>query len=135
MDTTLLLSVNKNHPLSKKDLVTIKELKDYPIILMKEDCLQSSLVQNEYEKYDMKPNIKIRTNQLYTIKELIRNNNLAAFLFNQVIEHEPSIQGIKLASPIDLEIVIAYRKDANLNNLSKEFLNYIMTTNTNKKSS
>lgn len=132
MDTTLLLSINQYHPLSKKEIISIKEIDDYPIILMKEDCLQSSLVQQAFEDNGIHPNIKIRTNQLYTIKELVKNNNLAAFLFNQVIENEPSIRGIKLSKPIDLEIVIAYRKDANLNNLSKDFLHYI-TNNKNKK--
>lgn len=133
MDTTLLLSVNQNHPLAKKEIISIKEIKDLPIILMKEDCLQSSLVQNAYEENEIHPNIKIRTNQLYTIKELVKNNNLAAFLFNQVIENEPSIRGIKLDTPIDLEIVIAYRKDANLNNLSKDFLHYIMNFKQKKR--
>ena len=122
METTLLFTVNKNHQLSKKKKITIKDIKDFPIILMKKDCLQSSLVQNAFEKNSLTPNIKVRTNQLYTIKELIKNNNLGAFLFNQVIENEDSITGIKLEEPIDLEIVIAYRKDANLNNISKAFL-------------
>ena len=93
---------------------------------MKEDCLQSSLVQKEFEKLGLTPNIKIRTNQFYTIKELIKNNNLGAFMFNQVIENDPSIIGIPLKEPIDLEIVIAYRKDSHLNTISKNFLKFII---------
>ena len=58
--------------------------------------------------------------------KLIKNNNLGAFLFNQVIENETDIVGIKLLKPIDLEIVLAYRKDTNLNNISKSFLNCII---------
>ena len=99
---------------------------------MKEDCLQSYLVQKEFEKYGITPNIKIKTNQLYTIKELIKNNNLGAFIFNQVIENDSSIIGIPLEEPVDLEIVIAYRKDVHLNNISKTFLNCIVE-NINKK--
>ena len=132
MDTTLLFSVNANHPLSKKQKLSITDLKDFPIVLMKKDCLQSSLVQNAFEEENLIPNIKIRTNQLYTIKELIKNNNLGAFMFNQVIEHEQTITGIQLEKPIDLEIVIAYRKDVHLNNISKTFLNCIVE-NINKK--
>ena len=93
---------------------------------MKEDCLQSSLVQNEFDKNNIIPNIKIRTNQLYTIKELVKNNNLGAFIFNQVIEHDSSIVGIPLKDAIDLEIVIASRKDAQLNNNAKDFLKFII---------
>lgn len=126
MNTTLLFTINKSHPLAKKKIISVKDLKDIPLVVMKEDCLQSSLVQKEFEKYGLTPNIKIRTNQLYTIKELIKNNNLGAFMFNQVIENEPSIVGIPLKEPIDLEIVIAYRKDSHLNTISKNFLKFII---------
>ena len=81
IDTTLLFTVNKNHPLAKKEVISFSDLKDTPLILMKEDSLQSSLVQNAFEKHSITPNIKIRTNQLYTIKELIKNNILGAFMF------------------------------------------------------
>lgn len=126
VDTTLLFSVNKNHPLAKKKIISIKNLKDIPLVVMKEDCLQSSLVQKEFEKLGLTPNTKIRTNQLYTIKELIKNNNLGAFMFNQAIENDPSIVGIPLKDPVNLEIVIAYRTDSHLNNITKEFLNFII---------
>lgn len=127
IDTTLLFTVNKNHPLAKKSVISIDDLKDVPIILMKEDCLQSSLVQNAFEKHNIKPNIKIRTNQLYTIKELVKNNNLGAFIFNQIVENDSSIIGIPLKEPIDLEIVIAFRKDAHLNKITKDFFDFILS--------
>ena len=126
MDTTLLFSINSNHQLAKKEVITINELKDFPLILMKSDCLQPTLVENAFAQQNLSPNVKIKTNQLYTIKELIKNNNLGAFLFNQVIENEKEITGIKLSTPIDLEIVLAYRKDVNLNNISKDFINCII---------
>ena len=126
MDTTLLFSINSNHQLAKKEVITINELKDFPLILMKSDCLQPTLVENAFAQQNLFPNVKIKTNQLYTIKELIKNNNLGAFLFNQVIENEKEITGIKLSTPIDLEIVLAYRKDVNLNNISKDFINCII---------
>ena len=47
-------------------------------------------------------------------------------MFNQVIENDPSIIGIPLKEPIDLEIVIAYRKDSHLNTISKNFLKFII---------
>lgn len=126
MDTTLLFSINSNHQLAKKEVITINELKDFPLILMKSDCLQPTLVENAFAQQDLFPNVKIKTNQLYTIKELIKNNNLGAFLFNQVIENEKEITGIKLSTPIDLEIVLAYRKDVKLNNISIDFINCII---------
>ena len=125
-ETTLLFTVNKNHPLAKKEIIAIEDLKGVPIILMKEDCLQACLIQKEFEKNEITPNIKVKTNQFYTIKELIKNNNLGAFMFNQVVEKDPSLVGIPLKNPINLEIIIASRKDSTSNALAKEFLNFII---------
>ena len=126
MDTTLLFSINSNHQLAKKEVISINELKDFPLILMKSDCLQPTLVEKAFAQQNLIPNVKIKTNQLYTIKELIKNNNLGAFLFNQVIENEKEITGIKLSTPIDLDIVIAYRKDVNLKNISIDIIDCII---------
>ena len=49
-DILLYFTVNKNHPLAKKSVISIKDLKGVPIILMKEDCLQPILVQKAFEK-------------------------------------------------------------------------------------
>ncbi|MDD7736284.1 MAG: LysR family transcriptional regulator [Bacillales bacterium] len=127
VNTTLLFVVNKNHPLAKKKVIDIPDLDNVPLILMKEDALQSSLVQKAFEKNNTHLNIKLRTNQLYTIKELLNRNYLGAFIFNQLIEKEPNLVGIPLKHPIDLEIVIAWRKDIPLKDVSQDFLNYMLS--------
>ena len=64
MDTTLLFSINSNHQLAKKEVITINELKDFTLILMKSDCLQPTLVENAFAQQNLFPNVKIKTNQL-----------------------------------------------------------------------
>ena len=127
VNTTLLFVVNKNHPLAKKKVIDIPDLDNVPLILMKEDALQSSLVQKVFKKNNSKLNIKLRTNQLYTIKELLNRNYLGAFIFNQLIGKEPNLVGIPLKHPIDLEIVIAWRKDIPLKDVTQDFLNYMLS--------
>ncbi|MGM9859052.1 MAG: LysR family transcriptional regulator [Bacilli bacterium] len=126
VDTSLLFVVNKNNPLSKKEIIGIEDIESTPLILMKEDCLQSSLVQNKFNEKGLTPNIKIRINQLYTIRELLSRNNLGAFIFNQLVEHEPGLVGIPLKEPIELEIIVAWRKDATLYDTTKIFLDFII---------
>lgn len=127
VDTSLLFAINKNHPLAKKDVISFEDIKNTPLILMKEDCLQSSLVQNEFEKRGLKPNIKIRTNQLYTIKELLSSNNLGAFLFTQVFKYDSEdIKIIPLSEPLDFEIILAWKKNTVLSDAMKEFIDYVV---------
>jgi DNA-binding transcriptional LysR family regulator len=126
VDTTLLFTVNKEHPLSKKKILDFSEIGQTPLILMKDDSLQSELVRDSFEKANIKPNIKIRTNQLYTIKELLRRNNLAAFTFNQILENQDELIGIPLKEPINLEISLSWRKDAIFNEITKKFIEFMM---------
>ena len=124
--TSLYFVINKNNPLSKKSVISINEIKNTPLILMKEDCLQSTLIQSEFEKNGLVPNIKIRTNQLYTIKELLLGNKLGAFLFTQVCKNNSEdIAAIPLKEPLDFEIVLAWRKSSSLNDATKEFIEFI----------
>lgn len=124
--TSLYFVINKNNPLSKKSAISINEIKNTPLILMKEDCLQSTLIQSEFEKNGLVPNIKIRTNQLYTIKELLLGNKLGAFLFTQVCKNNSdNIVAIPLKEPLDFEIVLAWRKSSSLNDATKEFIEFI----------
>lgn len=125
-DTSLLFVTNKSNPLSKKTEIAISDIKSTPLILMKEDCLQSTLIQSEFEKYGLVPNIKIRTNQLYTIKELLLGNKLGAFLFSQVCkQNEDEIVAIPLKDPLDFEIILAWGKNSTLNESTRSFIEFI----------
>ena len=124
--TSLFFAINKNNPLSKKEAVSIQDIKNTPLILMKEDSLQSTLIQSEFAKHSLTPNIKIRTNQLYTIKELLLGNNLGAFLFTQVFKDDSNqIAAIPLKDPLDFDIILAWGKDASLNEATKSFLRFV----------
>ena len=124
--TSLFFAINKNNPLSKKEAVSIQDINNTPLILMKEDSLQSTLIQNEFAKRNLTPNIKIRTNQLYTIKELLLGNNLGAFLFTQVFKDDSNqIAAIPLKDPLDFDIILAWGKDASLNEATKSFLRFV----------
>ena len=124
--TSLFFAINKNNPLSKKEAVSIQDINNTPLILMKEDSLQSTLIQNEFAKRNLTPNIKISTNQLYTIKELLLGNNLGAFLFTQVFKDDSNqIAAIPLKDPLDFDIILAWGKDASLNEATKSFLRFV----------
>ena len=126
VNTSLFFAINKNNPLAKKKVISIADIKNTPLILMKEDCLQSSLIQGEFEKVGLFPNVKIRTNQLYTIKELLSSNNLGAFLFTQVFKYDSEdIQAIPLEEPLDFEIILAWKKNTTLSEPMQNFIEFI----------
>ena len=126
-NTALFFAINKNNPLAKHSEISIKDIKNTPLILMKEDSLQSHLIQEEFKKNKVEPNIKIRTNQLYTIKELIIGNNLGAFLFTQVFQYDndDDLVLIPLKDPLEFDIILAWEKHSQLNDATKDFINFV----------
>ena len=75
VNTTLLFVVNKNHPLAKKKVIDIPDLDNVPLILMKEDALQSSLVQKVFKKNNSKIEVYfagfcLRKTRLFALRRL-----------------------------------------------------------------
>lgn len=113
--------------LAKKENITLKELENYPIILMKEDSLQYQLVNQMFNKENINPDIVLTSNQLYIIKELLSNerNNYGAFIFKMLIKENDDIIGISLDKKIMLDVIICYKKGTNLSSKTKRFINFV----------
>ena len=125
-DTQLIFSVNKNHPLSNKKEISFRDLQNIPLILLKEDSLQYKIVIDFFKSYGIKPNIRLLSDQIATIKELLIYGNLGAFLFNQVIKENDDIVGIPLKENIHFDVVIAYKKNKTITKTTKRFINFIL---------
>ena len=124
-ETYLLFSVHKSHKLAKKKTINVNEIGDTPLILMHEGTLQSEIIQEEFKKNNLNPVIQIRTNQLYTIKELLAYGKLGAFLFNQMINEADEIVFIPFEEEIKLDIILAWNKDAFLPDIARSFIDYM----------
>ncbi len=124
-ETSLLFSVSLKNKFASKKQITFEEIKDTPLILMDESALQSEIIQEEFRKRNLNPNIQIRTNQLYTIKELLLYGNFGAFVFNQLFEENDNIIGIPFKEEIKLDIILAWRKDSFLPSIVKEFIDFM----------
>ena len=121
---SLLFLVNKKHPLAKKESISFEDLENTPLLLMKEDTLQSHVISQEFENRNINPNIKIRTNQLYTIKEIVTNNKYGAFFFDYLLKDDDNLITIPLNPPIKFDIILAWNKKINLDKLAREFVNF-----------
>lgn len=54
-------------------------------------------------------------------------NNIGAFLFTQVFKDDSSnIAAVPLKEPLDFDIVLAWGKNASLNETTKQFIDYMV---------
>lgn len=121
----LVFAVNKSHQFAKKKEISIKELGNTPLILFKEDSLQYQVITKLFEETHITPIIKLKSEQLSTIKELLSYGKIGAFLFKQVIKENDDIIGIPLKGNLSFDIVLATRKNSKFNKLALDLLKLI----------
>lgn len=121
----LVFAVNKSHQFAKKKEISIKELGNTPLILFKEDSLQYQVITKLFEETHITPIIKLKSEQLSTIKELLSYGKIGAFLFKQVIKENDDIIGIPLEENLSFDIVLATRKNSKFNKLALDLLKLI----------
>lgn len=125
-ETQLIFAVNKSHELASRKSISIKELSKIPLILLKEDSLQYQIVYEYFLKCKIKPNIRLLSDQIATIKELVVHSDICAFLFNQVIKEGEDIIGIPIEENIKFDIVIAYKKNKTITSTTKKIIDFII---------
>lgn len=124
-ETQLIFAVRENNPLAKSKSISINELGNIPLILLKEDSLQYKIVYDYFIKYSIKPNIRLLSDQIATIKELLKHSDIGAFLFNQVIKDGEDIVGIPIKENIKFDIVIARKKNKTVPSSTRKIIEFI----------
>lgn len=123
--TTMLYCVEKNNPLAKKEEVTIQEIAENPLIMFTSGHYHQLVMTNYFHSAGLTPNVLFNSNQLLTIKSFIRRGLAGAMLMPQVIEPDEGIVGLRVSSPITLNVAIIWRKDVFLSREIKQLINFI----------
>ena len=124
METELVLTVSKEKPLAKLSAVHIEELRDEPLVLMKEDSYQNAEIKKRFRKAGIVPNVMLYSSQLYTIKEVVRYNNGVAFLFRNLVEEDPDLVGIPCAPPCPIRIGLIWKRGKYTYNGTKNLIQF-----------
>ena len=109
LNTHLMLCTSKKHRLTNRKYVTIEDLKDERLIMMKATSYQiGALVNSRFEESKIKPNIMLYSNQLSLINEYIHTYGACAFLMKDYVDacmkDDPDIQSISIRPKIDIPI-------------------------------
>lgn len=94
--------ISVRNPLAAFERLTLEQTKDFPCVLLAEDCFLTSDILASYERIKTAPNVILNTNQLSIIRQLVENNVAGTFLFNGVLPPsdlyvEVPVQGLEPA--------------------------------------
>lgn len=124
IETETVFCVSKNHPMAQWESVSVKDIKDEPLIMFHEGFYQNQVIKEQFDKEGLKPNILHYSSQFYTIKEFISGGIAAGFMFKDIADTVPEIRGIPLKEPIHIQIGLIWKLNQHMFNDAARFLEY-----------
>jgi DNA-binding transcriptional LysR family regulator len=126
IQTELLYCVSKNNPISKKESLTIEDIKDESIILLREGFFQNQLINQMYYEVHQVPKIILVSAQLSVIRNFVKMNAGGAFLMKELVDmSDESIIGIPFINKLTLTIGLVWQKEAKLHKGVLDFIRFL----------
>ena len=125
LKTHLLFCVSKNHQLANHKKLNFQKLQNEKIILMKSTSHETgALLLKRFDEQNIKPNIVLRSNQVYLIKQYILEQEAGGFFMREFSYMEGDIIGIPLDPPVEINIGLIWKKGKHLNTYSSNFIDF-----------
>ena len=125
LTTELCYCVHKNHRLAGEKSVSILEVGDDPIAMLKEGSYHLDAVNRQFAQANLEPNVIMRSIQLETIKRLIQDGTASSFMFREMAQGEPDIVAISLSQPVPIEIGLVWKKNRYMYSDTSKFIDFI----------
>ena len=123
-DSALTFCCSRRHPLAKRKIVSIMEIRDEPLVGLNYLEEQRNLVGALFEKYGLKPNIAYMTQQVSFLREMVRENLCCSIKPRQSIENDPEIVTIPIEEAEKLHLRILWNRGVRRNSAFHSFIDY-----------
>jgi len=123
--TQVQFCVSRESVFSQKDVISMKEIGDEPVIMLKEGFYHNKVVRERYASNGIKPHIIYYSNQLDTIKSFVKSGIGSAFLIKEIVDHEKDIKAIALENPIEINIGLVWKKDRYISSATRTFIDFL----------
>lgn len=126
METELVYCVSRDNILASKKSVGIQDIKNEPIVLMREGFFQTNLIKHMFSSIGVEPNIVLVSSQISVIKNFIELSLGGAFLIRELVDkNDSSIIGIPFEADLSLSIGLLWQKSLELSSNAIEFIDYV----------
>lgn len=124
----LVAGVPSGHPLAAKRALSYADLGTANLILMKEGSFIRSHLFDAFRDASITPNIVLESNQIETLKALIRNGVGLSILLDFVVEKKPGFVALPLDPPLYYDIGMAWKKDRYVSKAAQAFIDFCRNT-------
>ncbi|AOY76506.1 LysR family transcriptional regulator [Clostridium formicaceticum] len=125
LESEMLVCLSKHHPLNVKEKLTLEDIKNEPIVMLKEGFYHREKIMAFFNKHGVAPNTILSSSQLDTIKSVVSNGIGISLLLKEIIENDNRIVGKPLNEVISIPIGLVWKKEKYLSNAAKTFIDFI----------
>lgn len=125
LSTEFFYCVSSSHPLAGKDVVTMSDLCNEPLILNQEDSYMTKQVKQRFYDLGLAPKVLLYAVQLSLIENILVSGKAGTFLTKEVYQSLPDVVAIPLEQPIKLRYVLAWKATSYMNRNTRAFVEYI----------
>ncbi|WP_197470784.1 LysR family transcriptional regulator substrate-binding protein, partial [Anaerosporomusa subterranea] len=106
-------------------VISLDQLRNEPFILFKESAYNRKVILEECKNYGFNPNIILSSDQIETIKGLVKKGVGISFLIEKIAHGSNKIAAIPLINPVYIDFGLAWKKDKYLSRAAQAFIKFI----------
>ncbi|MDO4491513.1 MAG: LysR family transcriptional regulator [Lachnospiraceae bacterium] len=120
----IVFCVHESHPLAEKEVISTKEMALENLIFFNADSVQNELLKTRFELDGLTPNIFMRSSQIYTTIQFLKNGKCGCFLYSSMVNKFPGVVGIPLDPPIKVNIGMIWKKGKFISNDMQKVIHF-----------
>ena len=124
-NSRLMLCIHKDNPLAKKQLTSLAQLEQEPLVMLSDRYSQTKYLKRLFDRAGCVPNVIQYTNQAFTILQNIRENAACGFLPEDIAAHESKMICFPLYEVDMASINVIWKKGAASFTAADLFMHYL----------
>ncbi len=125
--TKLLFCINKNHKLKNFKNINFFQIKDVPLLLLKNDSYQNVKIKKIFKELELESNIELCINHPILIKNLLLDSEAGTFFIKEFIDYikEDNIVSLNIEPSIEIEVCLVWLKNTIINKTLLDFIKIV----------
>lgn len=124
----LVACLPENHPLAEKQSISLSDMQEADLIMLKKGSFLRHRLQQKFKAASITPNVVLESNQIETIKGIVKNGVGIAFLLDFIVADTPGIKTLPLNEPVFVDIGLAWKKDRYISKAAQAFIDFCKDT-------
>lgn len=124
----LVYCVSPEHPFADRPFLSIQDLAEEQMIFLNGDSVQNQLLYTRFETLNIRPQVVMKSSQLFMILNFIRQGTCGCFLFASMLSQLPSVVGIPIDPPIPVNVGLVWKKGKYISSRMQKFLDFASHT-------